>query len=82
MAYAFLCRFFGLKYRFNSGFAIIYLVCLPGNMGEGEGGVAKKRYPAYKRDWLVILMLNNFNKKQRATTLLLFLAGNNLRFVN
>ncbi|HHP8378615.1 TPA: hypothetical protein ACSI7Y_004726, partial [Klebsiella pneumoniae] len=36
---------------------------------EGEGGVAKKRYPAYKRDWLVILMLNNFNKKQRATTL-------------
>ncbi|MFK9964472.1 hypothetical protein, partial [Klebsiella pneumoniae] len=42
----------------------------------------KKRYPAYKRDWLVILMLNNFNKKQRATTLLLFLAGNNLRFVN
>ncbi|MDN3916799.1 hypothetical protein QX241_18380, partial [Klebsiella pneumoniae] len=26
-------------------------------------------------------MLNNFNKKQRATTLLLFLAGNNLRFV-
>ncbi|WP_407263369.1 hypothetical protein [Klebsiella pneumoniae] len=48
----------------------------------GEEGVAKKRYPAYKRDWLVILMLNNFNKKQRATTLLLFLAGNNLRFVN
>lgn len=81
MAYAFLCRFFGRKYRFSSDFAIIYLVCLPGNMGR-EKGVAKKRYPAYKRDWLVILMLNNFNKKQRATTLLLFLAGNNLRFVN
>lgn len=82
MAYAFLCRFFGRKYRFSSDFAIIYLVCLPGNMGSEKGGVAKKRYPAYKRDWLVILMLNNFNKKQRATTLLLFLAGNNLRFVN
>lgn len=47
-----------------------------------EKGSRNKRYPAYKRDWLVILMLNNFNKKQRATTLLLFLAGNNLRFVN
>ncbi|MBL9314705.1 hypothetical protein [Klebsiella pneumoniae] len=82
MAYAFLCRFFGRKYRFSSDFAIIYLVCLPGNMGSEKGESLKKRYPAYKRDWLVILMLNNFNKKQRATTLLLFLAGNNLRFVN
>ncbi|CDL21498.1 hypothetical protein [Klebsiella pneumoniae IS53] len=51
-------------------------------MGREKGESLKKRYPAYKRDWLVILMLNNFNKKQRATTLLLFLAGNNLRFVN
>ncbi|MFZ8545503.1 hypothetical protein ACO1ZI_17715, partial [Klebsiella pneumoniae] len=69
MAYAFLCLFFGCKYRFSSDFAIIYLVCLPGNMGR-EKGESLKRYPAYKRDWLVILMLNNFNKKQRATTLL------------
>ncbi|EIW8509312.1 TPA: hypothetical protein MJE29_01190 [Klebsiella pneumoniae] len=37
VAYAFLCRFFGLKYRFNSDFAIIYLVCLPGNMGREKG---------------------------------------------
>ncbi|MGV6612729.1 hypothetical protein [Klebsiella pneumoniae] len=71
MAYAFLCRFFGRKYRFSSDFAIIYLVCLPGNMGVRRG-VAKKRYPAYKRDWLVILMLNNFNKKQRATIMIIF----------
>jgi len=27
-------------------------------------------------------MLNNFNKKLRASALLLFLTGNNLRFVN
>ncbi|EGF63189.1 TPA: hypothetical protein MFM65_000122 [Klebsiella pneumoniae] len=37
VAYAFLCRFFGLKYRFNSDFAIIYLVCFPGNMGREKG---------------------------------------------
>lgn len=37
MAYAFLCRFFGRKYRFSSDFAIIYLVCLPGNMGREKG---------------------------------------------
>ncbi|RRE44000.1 hypothetical protein EAO28_23605 [Klebsiella pneumoniae] len=32
-----LCRFFGCKYRFSSDFAIIYLVCLPGNMGREKG---------------------------------------------
>ncbi|UDV59735.1 hypothetical protein LJU38_08030 [Klebsiella pneumoniae] len=37
LPYAFLCRFFGRKYRFSSDFAIIYLVCLPGNMGSEKG---------------------------------------------
>lgn len=47
---------------------------------EGEGE-SLKRYPAYKRDWLVILMLNNFNKTA-CDHIIIILAGNNLRFVN